>query len=163
MGPLSGLLGLLPGVGKQMKEIRNALETPEAERELRRTEAMVLSMTPQERRNPDLIDASRRRRIARGSGVQVSDINQLLQQFRGMRDMMKQASKGGGFNPAAMMGGGGAGMPGGINSRKAAPPPRPVDPLAAFKSGKPPVGGPGGSGPRPGGPGAPRPPKKKKK
>jgi signal recognition particle subunit SRP54 len=164
MGPLSGLLGLLPGVGKQMKEIRNALETPEAERELRRTEAMVLSMTQKERRNPDIIDASRRRRIARGSGVQVSDVNQLLQQFRGMRDMMKQASRGGGFNPAAMMGGGGAGMPGAVNSRKAAPPPRPVDPLAAFRGGKPQVGGAGGNSPRPGGaPGAPRPPKKKKK
>jgi len=56
-------------------------------------EAMILSMTPEERRNPDIIDASRRRRIARGSGMEVSDVNQLLRQFKEMRKMMKSMSK----------------------------------------------------------------------
>jgi signal recognition particle subunit SRP54 len=171
MGPLGGLLGLLPGVGKQMKELRNALETPEAERELRRTEAMVMSMTKDERHNPDMIDASRRRRIAKGSGVQVADVNALLQQFRGMRQMMKDMSRGGTPNMSALMGGGGGGgVQGAVNSRKTQVQ-RPVDPLAAFKSGRPPTPGSSpaagnGSPSRP--PTAPgagqyRPPKKKKK
>ncbi len=171
MGPLGGLLGLLPGVGKQMKELRNALETPEAERELRRTEAMVMSMTKDERHNPDLIDASRRKRIAKGSGVQVADVNALLQQFRGMRQMMKDMSRGGTPNMSALMGGGGGGgVQGAVNSRKTQMQ-RPVDPLAAFKSGRPPTPG---SGPAAGssspsrpptapGAGQYRPPKKKKK
>jgi signal recognition particle subunit SRP54 len=131
MGPLGGLLGLLPGVGKQMKELRNALETPEAERELKRTEAMITSMTLAERRNPELIDASRRRRIAKGSGTQVSDVNALLQQFRTMRQMMREMGRGGNMGMNQMIGG-----PGGmVNSRKA-PPPRQVDPLAQFKGGR---------------------------
>ncbi|MEI7556836.1 signal recognition particle protein [Candidatus Chlorohelix sp.] len=148
MGSLSGLLGLLPGVGKQMKELRNALETPEAERELSRTEAIVMSMTKNERHNPDLIDSSRRKRIAKGSGVQVSDVNNLLQQFRTMRQMMRSMGKGEMPNMGALMGGGGGagGGFGGVNSRKSNQP-KQVDPLAAYKSGK---------------PGGPRPTKKKK-
>jgi signal recognition particle subunit SRP54 len=110
---------------------------------------MVMAMTKKERQNPDIIDASRRKRIAKGSGLQVSDVNNLLQQFRAMRQMMRGMGKGEMPNLGAMMGGGGAMGPGfgGVNSRKSVPPPRNVDPLAAYKSGK---------------PGGQRPPKKKK-
>jgi signal recognition particle subunit SRP54 len=59
------------------------------EKQLKKVEAMILSMTPEERRNPDSIDGSRRRRIARGSGVTPQDINQLLNQFRQMQKLMK--------------------------------------------------------------------------
>ncbi len=180
MGSLGGLLGLLPGVGKQMKEMRNALETPEAESQLKRTEAIILSMTKKERTEPEVINASRRRRIANGSGTTVADVNDLLQQFKVMRQMMQQMGKGGGMNMGnlgAMLGGGmGApGMPGAPNSRKLPPPPV-RDPLADFKRGGKAVGT-GGSKtsvtipPRPGTGAVPasvnrglvRPPKKKKK
>ncbi len=187
MGPLGGILGLLPGVGKQMKEFRNALDTPEAAAQLRRTEAIVLSMTKKERTEPDIINASRRRRIAAGSGVTVADVNDLLQQFRVMRQMMQQMGKGsggGGMNMAnlgsmlggAMNGGGMPGMGGGGGApKRIAPPPR--DPLADFKKGGAPRPA-TGNGPRPlngggvpakvptgagGGAGQVRPPKKKKK
>ncbi len=135
MGPLGSLLGLLPGVGKQMKELRNALDTPEAEMMLKRTEAMILSMTPKERSNPDIIDASRRRRISKGSGSTVAEVNDLLQQFKVMRQMTRQMSNGKGMDMASMMGGMGGGMPGAVNSRKQTAP-RPVDPLAQFKGGR---------------------------
>ncbi len=168
MGPLGSLLGLLPGVGKQIKELRNALDTPEAELMLSRTEAIILSMTPKERANPEIIEAGRRRRIAKGSGTGVSDVNDLLQQFKVMRTMTRQVSNGKPMDMASLMGGmGGPGMGGGINSRRQAPP-RPVDPLAQFKNVR--SGGGGGSpsngGNRtrhPQGAGAYRPPKKVKK
>lgn len=172
MGPLGSLLGMLPGVGKQMKELRNALETPEAEKELKRTEAMILSMTLAERRNPEVIDASRRRRIAKGSGTQVSDVNALLQQFRTMRQMMREFGRGGGMNMNQMIGGPG----GSINSRKGLPG-KAADPLAQFKGGRGPVNGngnvsntpapkaptPNGGSGFPSGAGRGQPPKKKKK
>lgn len=90
MGPLSGLLGMLPGV-PGLKQLRN-VEVDD--RQLDKIEAMILSMTPQERRHPDIIDGSRRQRIARGSGMQVQDVNQLLKQFRDMQKMMKQLASG---------------------------------------------------------------------
>lgn len=169
MGPLSGLLGMLPGMGgmgKQMKEMRNALNTPEAEAQLRRTEAIVLSMTKKERQEPDIINASRRRRIATGSGTTVADVNELLQQFRGMRQMMQMMGKGGGMNMANMgsmlgqMSGGGmpnmGGMPmgGGGGGRKQVQAPR--DPLADFKKGARPAGPNGANRPGGSGNGAPR-------
>ncbi|HEX2912683.1 MAG TPA: signal recognition particle protein [Chloroflexia bacterium] len=174
MGPLGSLLGMLPGMGKQMKELRNALETPEAEAQLRRTEAIILSMTRKERAEPEIINASRRRRIATGSGTSVADVNELLQQFKVMRQMMQGMSKGGGMNMANMgsmlgsaMGGPTGMMPGmGGGSKKMVQAPR--DPLADFKKGARP--NPNGAKPvgavpaRAGtGGGAPRPPKKKKK
>ena len=167
MGPLSGLLGMLPGMGKQMKEMRNALNTPEAEAQLRRTEAIVLSMTKKERQEPDIINASRRRRIANGSGTTVADVNELLQQFRGMRQMMQMMGKGGGMNMnnlGSMLGNMGGGMPPGMGGmpgmggggapRKQVQAPR--DPLADFKKGPRPVA-PGSSKPAGNGAGAPRP------
>ena len=84
MGPLDGLLGLLPGVGKQLRGVE---VDPDR---LKRIEAIVLSMTPEERRHPKVLNGSRRKRIARGSGSTVQEVNRLLKQFEQMNRMMKQ-------------------------------------------------------------------------
>ncbi len=84
MGPLSNILGMLPGVGSKLKDVEideNAFKKPEA---------IVRSMTPQERRHPDILNASRRKRIAAGAGVTVQDVNALMRQFDQMRQMVKQ-------------------------------------------------------------------------
>ena len=91
MGGLSGLLDKLPGVGDIPKEVRNQVN----DREVLRMVAMINSMTAQERRHPDVIKGSRRRRIAAGSGTEVQDVNRLLKQFAQMQKMMKRMSKGG--------------------------------------------------------------------
>jgi signal recognition particle subunit SRP54 len=88
MGPFQNVLKLLPGVGNQLKDVDID------ERELARIEAIVLSMTPRERRLPHIIDGSRRQRIARGSGVTIQQVNQLLQARKQMEKMMKQIGKG---------------------------------------------------------------------
>jgi signal recognition particle subunit SRP54 len=89
MGPLSSLLGMMPGFsGQQMKGLKVD------ERELDRIQAIILAMTPEERRRPELIKGSRRLRIARGSGTNVQAVNQLVKQFGQMRKMMKQLSGG---------------------------------------------------------------------
>ena len=89
MGPLSSILGMMPGfAGQQMKNMKVD------ERELDRIEAIVLSMTPEERRKPELINGSRRLRIARGSGTNVQAVNRLVKQFGQMRKMMKQMAGG---------------------------------------------------------------------
>jgi signal recognition particle subunit SRP54 len=88
MGPLQNLLKMMPGVGQQL----GALQVDE--RELDRLEAIILSMTPQERANPSIIDGSRRRRIARGSGTSVQAVSQLVKQFAQMRKLMKQMARG---------------------------------------------------------------------
>jgi signal recognition particle subunit SRP54 len=90
MGGMGSLLGLLPGIAKIKKQLSGANVD---ESILKRQEAIILSMTPKERRNPDIIQASRKRRIAAGSGVHVSEINRLLKQFMEMQKMMKQAKK----------------------------------------------------------------------
>jgi signal recognition particle subunit SRP54 len=87
-GPLEQLLSFLPGL--------SGLGGPRLqidERKLKRMEAIILSMTPEERRNPDILDGSRKRRIAKGSGTTVQEINQLLRQFKAMRDTMKRLAK----------------------------------------------------------------------
>ena len=89
MGSLRSLLGMIPGIGKQVKDMQVD------DKQLDRVEAMILSMTPSERRNPSVIDGSRRRRIASGSGTSVQQVNQLLQQHRQMKKMMKQVAAGG--------------------------------------------------------------------
>ena len=90
MGPLSGLLGMIPGLGKQLQGVEID------DRQLGRVEAMVTSMTARERRNPKLLhNPSRVRRIARGSGTTPKDVQQLVKQFGEMQKMMKQMSKGG--------------------------------------------------------------------
>ena len=90
MGPIGNLVGMLPGFGqlKQLKGVRVD------ERELDRLEAIVTSMTPAERRNPSLIDGSRRRRIAAGSGTNVQAVNQLVKQFGQMQKMMRRLQQG---------------------------------------------------------------------
>src|SRR5919108_362988 len=88
MGPLGNLIGMLPGAGAQLRGMKVD------ERELDRVEAIVLSMTPEERRRPELIKGSRRLRIARGSGTTVQAVNQLVKQFEQMRKLMKSISRG---------------------------------------------------------------------
>ena len=87
MGPLGDLLKMVPGMGGIAKQLP---EGPEAERELRKIEAIISSMTKGERADPSLINGPRRRRIAAGSGTTVSDVNQLLKQFADMKKLMKQ-------------------------------------------------------------------------
>ncbi len=110
MGGMSGIMGLLPGVGKMKKQLADANVD---EGMLGRQEAIISSMTPRERRNPKLIQASRKRRIAAGSGTSVQDVNRLLKQHQQMAGMMKKVSKMGksGRMPAGLAGMGG-GMPG---------------------------------------------------
>ena len=84
MGPLSNVLGMLPGIGSKLKDVDiddNALKKPEA---------IIRSMTMKERRNPGILNASRRKRIAAGAGVTVQDVNALIRQFEQTRNMMKQ-------------------------------------------------------------------------
>jgi signal recognition particle subunit SRP54 len=90
MGPLSGLIGMLPGMGA-MKQLKGA---DVDESELDRVEAIILSMTPEERVNPSVINGSRRKRIANGSGTRVQHVNQLLKQFEQMRKLMRQMVSG---------------------------------------------------------------------
>jgi signal recognition particle subunit SRP54 len=98
MGPLQSLLGMLPGFGGQ--QLKNMKVD---ERELDRIEAIMLSMTPEERRRPELIKGSRRLRIARGSGTTVQQVNQLVKQFGQMQKVMKQIGRGRMPDLAAMM------------------------------------------------------------
>ncbi len=86
LGPLTDLLGMIPGANKMMKDVDPQM----AEGSLKKTEAIINSMTHQERHRPDLLNASRRRRIATGSGTTVNDVNMLMKQFRDMQKMMKQ-------------------------------------------------------------------------
>jgi signal recognition particle subunit SRP54 len=88
MGPLKGVLSMMPGIGQQLKGIDID------ESQMGRTEAIVLSMTPQERRMPHLIDGSRRKRIAAGSGTTIQQVNQLISARKQMQKMMKQMKKG---------------------------------------------------------------------
>ncbi|HEX4871392.1 MAG TPA: signal recognition particle protein [Nevskiaceae bacterium] len=91
MGSFDSLLEKLPGGAQIQAQMKNV----NAEKEIRRTIAIINSMTPQERRFPDLIKASRKRRIAAGSGVEVQEVNKLLRQFETTRDMMKKVASGG--------------------------------------------------------------------
>ena len=86
LGPLENILGMLPGVG-------NIKDLNVDEKQIKRTEAIVLSMTDDERRRPDILNARRRQRIARGSGGSVTQVNDLLQRFNQMRKLMKNTGK----------------------------------------------------------------------
>ncbi|MBE0509634.1 MAG: signal recognition particle protein [Chromatiales bacterium] len=108
MGGLGALMDKLPG----MANIPEAAKNQVNEKEFGRLEAMINSMTPGERRHPDIIKGSRKRRIAMGSGTQVQDVNRLLKQFTQMQKMMKKMSKGGGIGK--MMRGLKGRMPGGL-------------------------------------------------
>jgi signal recognition particle subunit SRP54 len=112
MGPLRSVMEMLPGFNKltSMPDVEEALDSDQ----LKYVEAMILSMTKEERRNPDIINSSRRRRISRGSGTTVQDLNQLLNQFNEMRTMIRQMSTGKGkyAQLARQMAGSNAGMMG---------------------------------------------------
>jgi len=99
LGPLEGLLKMIPGVNSKM--LKQANTDP---RRMRHVEAIVLSMTPAERKQPSIINGTRRARIARGSGRPISEVNRLLQQFREMQKMMKRMSGGRGMGGLGMMG-----------------------------------------------------------
>lgn len=89
MGGLSSLMGMMPGLGMgagKMPEI----DTDEAEKSMKRVEAIIHSMTPKERTNPNLLNPSRKNRIAKGAGVDVAEVNRLVKQFEQMKKMMKQ-------------------------------------------------------------------------
>jgi len=145
MGGMSGMLSLMPGMGK----LKNQLDGAKLDdRVLKRQVAIIDSMTAAERRNPDLLKASRKKRVAAGSGTKVEDVNRLLKIHRQMADMMKMMGKGGRGGLAGLagklgLGGGPGGLPPGMN------------PEALKQLGK---GGAGGLPPMPpglGGPGAP--------
>ena len=111
MGDIKSLLGMIPGMGKQLKDVDID------PKQFARIEAIILSMTAAERAKPDIINPSRKRRIAAGCGMKVEDVNRLLKQYRTMQDMMKQMrkmSKKGGRGGMPMMPGmpGMGGMPG---------------------------------------------------
>jgi signal recognition particle subunit SRP54 len=101
MGSITSLAGMIPGMGKMVEQIN----PEDAEKQMKHVEAIILSMTPGERHNHTIIDGSRRRRIAKGSGRSVEEVNQLLKQFVDMRKMMNQLTKGGIGGLMKMMGG----------------------------------------------------------
>ncbi len=86
MGGISSILSMLPGIGGQMKDLENMVD----DKMLSKVEAMILSMTPKERSNPEILNPSRKRRIANGAGVDISEVNKLVKQFEQARKMMKQ-------------------------------------------------------------------------
>ncbi|MCB9997547.1 MAG: signal recognition particle protein [Methylobacteriaceae bacterium] len=154
IGGLSGIMGMLPGVGK-LKEQMAAANIDD--RILKRQRAIILSMTPQERRNPDILKASRKKRIAAGAGVNVEQVNKLLKQHRGMADMMKAMGGGkrGPMGKMAQMFGLGGGMP--------QPTPEQIEAMQKQLGGQLPPNMPklpdappaGAFGPKPGAPGLP--------
>ncbi len=86
LGPLEDLLGMIPGMGKHAKSMQGEID----EKELSHVEAIIKSMTPAERQNPNILNGSRKKRVARGSGTKVQDVNRLVKQFEDARKLMKQ-------------------------------------------------------------------------
>ena len=103
MGDVKGLLGMIPGIAKAKKQLDAANIDDKA---IARQQAIIQSMTPKERRNPKLLNGSRRKRIASGSGTSVPEVNRLLKQFQQMSKMMKKMGKLGGMMPGGLPGGG---------------------------------------------------------
>jgi signal recognition particle subunit SRP54 len=104
MGPLGQLVSMIPGLGGMAKEAQAAVDRGE----IKRTEAIIRSMTPRERRDPSVLNASRRRRIATGSGTSLPEVNRLVKQFGEVQKLMKQVS-----GMKGLPGVGGRGLPGG--------------------------------------------------
>jgi len=96
MGPMGQVMSMIPGMGGMAREAQDAVDRGD----LRRVEAIILSMTPRERRDPSILNASRRRRIAAGSGTTLPDVNRLVKQFGEMQKLMKQLSGTGGRRAA---------------------------------------------------------------
>ena len=86
MGGMASILSIMPGLGSQMKDLESAID----EKKMAQIEAIILSMTPRERTNPEILNLSRKGRIARGAGVDIAEVNRLVKQFEQMRKMMKQ-------------------------------------------------------------------------
>lgn len=146
MGSLKGIMGMLPGANKMKDQLDNF-----DERELTRTEAIIRSMTPAERRNTKLLNGSRRLRIAKGSGMTVTDVNQLVARFEQAAKMMKTVAKGGmpqmpGMPQMGHGGGGKAKKQQGKKGSKSGNPAKRAAENAALASGAKPAGGAGGSG-----------------
>src|SRR6056297_889892 len=140
MGGMEGMMGMMPGMGKMAKQVQ---EAGMDDRAITRQIALIQSMTRKERANPQILQASRKKRIAAGAGQEVSDLNKLLKMHRQMADMMKKLGKKGGRNMlkqamGGMMGGKGGGMPD-MNDPKA------MEEAARAMGGKMP-GGMGGGG-----------------
>ena len=146
MGGMEGLMGMLPGVQKMKKQIA---ESGMDDRMIKRQRAIIGSMTKQERRKPDILAASRKRRIAAGAGVEVSEVNRLLKQHRQMADAMKMMTRNGGAGlarMASMLGGGGNDRLKNLGGGKqAAPDPKELEQLQQRLQGL------GGGAPTPGG------------
>ena len=106
MGGIESILSMLPGMSTKMKDISGMVD----EKALHRTESIIFSMTPEERSNPDILNLSRKRRIAKGSGVDINEVNRLVKQFEQTRKMMKQMP--------GMMGGGKPGRMGGLFGKR---------------------------------------------
>jgi len=101
MGPLSQIMEMMPGqLGQQARNV----DPRDVEKNFKQVEAIINSMTPKERRNPDILNASRRRRIAAGSGTEVQDVNRLMKQYRELARVMKQIKKTGGRGLDRMFG-----------------------------------------------------------
>ena len=109
LGSLQSIMSLMPGMGGVNMDDK-------AEGQMKRSEAIILSMTPKERQKPNILNASRRSRIAKGAGVKISEVNQLMKQFMQMRKMMKKMKGGGKMRKMMkqMQASGGGGMPGGM-------------------------------------------------
>ncbi|MCA9954267.1 MAG: signal recognition particle protein [Anaerolineales bacterium] len=101
LGPIGQLIEMIPGMNKMAKDV----DLSNADKDLKRIEAIIRSMTPYERRHPKILKASRKRRIAAGSGTTVQDVNSLLKQFQEMQKMMKQLTKGRGRGLRNLLGG----------------------------------------------------------
>ncbi len=146
IGGMSGIMGMMPGVGKMKKQIDAAgLDDSMFSRQV----AIIGSMTKAERTNPDLLKASRKKRIAAGSGVKVEEVNRLLKMHRQMADMMKQMGRGKGMfaRMGGMLGMGGAGAAGAAGGLPPGALPPGVDPAALAKLGKGMPGLPGSGAP----------------
>ncbi|RLK50798.1 signal recognition particle subunit FFH/SRP54 (srp54) [Alkalispirillum mobile] len=106
LGGIGGLMDKMPGMGNMSEQIKGKMD----DKQVRRLVAIINSMTPDERRRPEVINGSRKRRIAQGSGTQVQEVNRLLKQFKQMQKMMKQMKKKGGMQKMMrQLGGGGGG------------------------------------------------------
>jgi len=101
MGPLAQIMDMLPG---QMGQAARQVDPAVVEKSFKQSEAIINSMTVKERRDPELLNASRRRRIASGSGVEVQDVNRLIKHFREAQKMMKMFQKTGGKGLPKMFG-----------------------------------------------------------
>jgi signal recognition particle subunit SRP54 len=101
MGPLGQIMEMFPG---QMGQVARQVDPQDAEDQLKQVEAVINSMTVEERRNPRILNASRRRRIARGSGLEVQVVNQVMKRFRDLQRLMKTLQKSGGRGLGRLMG-----------------------------------------------------------